>query len=551
MNDSLILLIIIPFIGAIPCLGVKIFRTPRLAPIACVLAISLCCVQLGRVYPALLQEGQTTYIVGGWPTLIGIQQFFDGLTWIGCALVMVISFLVLFFALSEQRYGYTFYFFYLVMIAGMTGVLLAADIFNMFVFFEILGITSYILIAYYQERHALVASFKYLMLSSLGITFFLIGIFMIYQQTGSLSFYEIAQYVPQNSCDASRLAFALAALVAGISIRTAYIPFHAWLPDAYASAPHPVSAILSGIVGKVSFLAIWRLILTFQVPVFRALFLWLGAATALIAVMYALSQTDCKKLLAWHSISQVGYILVGFGAENSLASVGSVYHLVNHALFKTLLFLSIGSVIISTGEQSVKHLAHLGRKMPLLMGVFLIGALSISGMPGFNGFVSKKLIESSVSDFQIVAPILWLTGIGTIASFLKLSAIFRNNPYYSMATFPESTLTALPWLSYVPLLLLSLLCLLTGVAGVFFSRQIFHLLFGRLLTESLRFYSLANIIKTGVSTGLGYGLYRFIISPTGGKYTTSIRRSHISFQTNLLIFVLAFIAFAIVTGNGI
>lgn len=496
----------------------------------------------------LLHVRQATYIVGGWSTLVGIRQVFDGLAWIGCALVMVISFLVLLFAMSEQRYGYTFYFFYLLMIAGMTGVLLAADLFNLFVFFEILGITVYILIAYRQERHALVASFKYLMLSSLGITFFLIGIFIIYQQTGSLSFYEIAPYAPQSSRDVSRLSFALAALVAGVSIRTAYIPFHVWLPEAYASAPHPVSAILSGAVGKVSFLVIWRLILAFEATAFRALFFWLGAATALIAVIYALSQTDCKKLLAWHSISQVGYILTGFGVKNSLASVGSIYHLINHALFKTLLFLCIGSVIISTGERNVKHIGRLGRKMPLLTGLFLVGALSISGMPGFNGFISKKLIEASASESQVVAAMLWLTGIGTIASFLKLSAIFRSNPYHPTPTPAEHTLAALPWLSYAPLLLLSLLCLFTGVAGGFFSGQIARLLFGYSLRETVRVYSAANMFKTGMSLVFGFGVYLAVLSHTGHRVTAFIRKQHLSFQVSLIWCILGFMLLAVYAG---
>ena len=551
MNDSLILLIVIPFIGALVCLGGKFFRPPWLAPGACAVTIITCGVQLVYVYPALLHERQVTYIVGGWPALIGIHQFFDGLAWIGCVLVMIISFLVLLFAIAEQHYSFTFYFFYLLMISGMTGVLLAADLFNMFVFFEILGITSYILIAYFQERQALVASLKYLLLSSVGIVFFLIGIFIIYQQTGSLTFHEIAEFMSKSHHNAAHIHFALAVLVAGISVRTAYIPFHVWLPEAYASAPHPVSAILAGAVGKVSFLVIWRLILTFEAAVFRAGFLWFGAATALIAVIYALSQIDCKKLLAWHSISQVGYILVGFGVGQTLASVGSVYHLVNHALFKSLLFLCIGVVISRTSERCVKHLSRLGRLMPGLMGFFVVGALSISGIPGFNGFISKKLIESSVSHSPTISVVLWLTGIGTIASFLKLSAIFRNNPYHPTLVYAEHTLTPVSWFTYAPLLLLSLFCILTGIAGVFFSGQIFRVLFGEPVTDLPQFYSLANIAKTGVSAALGYGLYRFVVSSAGGRYTTRIRQFHLTFQTGLIIFLLTLMMFAIIAGSAI
>ncbi|GAK59661.1 NADH/Ubiquinone/plastoquinone (Complex I) [Candidatus Vecturithrix granuli] len=546
MNDSLILLIVIPFMGALVCLGCKFFRTSWLAPLACMIALIACCAQLMRVYPALLHARQATYIVGGWSAVVGIRQLFDGLAWIGCALVMTISLVVLLFVMSEQRYGYTFYFFYLLMIAGMTGVLLAADLFNLFVFFEILGITVYILIAYCQERHALVASFKYLMLSSLGITFFLLGIFIIYQQTGSLSFYEIAQYAPQSSRDASRLSFALAALVAGISIRTAYIPFHVWLPDAYASAPHPVSAILSGAVGKVSFLAIWRLVLSFEATAFRALFFWLGAATALVAVIYALSQTDCKKLLAWHSISQVGYILVGFGVKDSVASVGSIYHLINHALFKTLLFLCIGSVITITGERNIKHLGYLGRHVPLLMVLFSVGALSIMGIPPFNGFISKKLIETGVKDSPFISSILWVAGVGTMASFLKLSAIFRRNPYQQ--TGESYPLKACSALKYASLIFLAFLCCLTGIAASFFSGQIARLLFGHPLQETVHVYSAANMFKTGMSLVFGFGVYLAVLSHTGHRLTAFIRKQHLSFQSSLIWCILGFVLLAVYAG---
>lgn len=550
MNDSLILLVVIPFIGALVCLGGKFFRTPLLAPAASIVTIIACGFHLAYLYPVLQYTRQVTYIVGGWPTLVGIPQFFDGLAWLGCTLVIMISFLVLIFAIAEQCYDFTFYFFYLLMVAGMTGVLLAADLFNMFVFFEILGISSYVLIAYFQKPEALVASLKYLLLSSVGIVFFLIGIFIIYQQTGSLTFHNIARRMLQSRAAAVHIRFALAALVAGISVKTAYVPFHLLLPDVYASAPHSVSAILSGAVGKVSFLVIWRLMFTFEAVALRPAFIWMGAVTALIGVIYALSQIDCKKLLAWHSISQVGFILVGFGVGHSLASVGALYHLINHALFKSLLFLCIGLVISSTGERRVKHLGHLGRLLPVLMGIFAVGAFSISGIPGFNGFISKKLIESSVSHSQTVSVMLWLTGIGTIASFLKLSAIFRKNPYHPSPT-PPAQLVPTPWFSYLPLVLLALLCVLTGVAGGFFRSQIFRLLFGRALSDSFHFYSLSNLMKTGVSVVLGYGVYRFVISPSGGRWTTRIRHCYLNFEASVIIFLLALMMFAMMVGSGV
>lgn len=549
MSDSLILLIIIPFLGACGCLVGKVSRHRRFAPILCLLTILACIVHLGMLYPEVLKHGSAVYVVGGWQSSVGINQYFDGLTWIGCALVLTFSFLVLLFAMAEREYDFTFYFFYLLMVAGMNGVLLAADLFNMFVFFEILGISSYIFIAYNQEQRALFASFQYLMLSTLGIVFFLIGIFLIYQQTGTLSLLEAGKRISTQTGRAPSAGFAVAALIAGISVRTAYFPFHTWLPDAYSSAPHPVSAILSGAVGKISFLVIWRLVFTFQAAAIRHLFLWLGAATALIGVFYALSQTDCKKLLAWHSISQVGYILTAFGIGQSLALVASLYHLMNHALFKTLLFLCIGSMISVTGERNVKHLGQLGKHFPGLMTLFIVGAFSISGIPLFNGFISKKMIESSVTHHAVVSAVLWLAGIGTMASFFKLSVIFRKNPYHSEG-MPRAG-AALPSLSYIPLVTLAVLCVLTGLSGTFVSTHLARLLSGEALTLSLSLYTRSNFVKIAISLGLGYGLYRFIVSQAGQRFTTRIQRIRLRFETHLIAFLIGFMLLVLVMRRGI
>ena len=178
----------------------------------------------------------------------------------------------------------------------------------------------------------------------------------------------------------------------------------------------PLLRILSllcfrGLVIKISFLSIWRLLAVFDMPALRHLFIWLGSGTALVAVFWALCQIDCKKLLAWHSISQMGYILTAFGAGHKLSSIASLYHLMNHALFKSLLFLCIGSVIGMTGKRNIKHLGRLGHRVPFLMILFFVGAFSIMGLPPFNGFISKKLIETGVKNYPVVSSALWLTGL--------------------------------------------------------------------------------------------------------------------------------------------
>ncbi|MDY0093380.1 MAG: proton-conducting transporter membrane subunit [Candidatus Vecturithrix sp.] len=546
--ESIILLIIIPLIGAVCCLVEKFTRRVRLAPLASIVTLLLCLGLLGWLYPLVVQQQQMRYTIGGWPAAIGINHVFDGLSWMGCSLIFVVSCAVLLFALAEKRYEFTFYFFFLIMIAAMVGVLLAADLFNMFVFFEILGLSSYILIAYLQKRQALLACFKYLMLSSLGMTFFLLGIYILYQHTGTLSLSESSERLVQSAQTSSRSIFAMSALIAGISVRTAYIPFHVWLPEAHASAPHPVSAMLSGLVIKISFLSIWRLLDVFEMPAFRHLFVWVGAGTALIAVFWALCQTDCKKLLAWHSISQMGYIITAFGAGHALASVASLYHLINHALFKSLLFLCIGSVIIITGERNIKQLGSLGRHEPFLMVLFFVGAGSIMGLPPFNGFISKKLIQTSVKSFPLIASMLWLAGVGTMASFIKLSIIFRQNPYQAADVTPQPPAAACSRLSYLPLGFLASLCVLTGATPRFFREQIAVLLFGHELQGAFQLYSGINMLNTLIALLLGAVVYYAIFSHAGHRFSTMIRQWRMSFQASLIWCILGFMLLAIYAG---
>jgi formate hydrogenlyase subunit 3/multisubunit Na+/H+ antiporter MnhD subunit len=544
MNNSVILLMIIPLFGAGGCLLEKFFKRLPFAKIVSVAVLVCCLLLLVSLYPDVAQNRRVEYTVGGWNAAVGIHQAFDGLAWMSFAIVLSISFFALLFAIAENTYEGMFYFFYLISIAGMAGVILAADLFNLFVCFEILGIAVYILIAYFQKGHAVLASFKYLLISSLGMAFVLIGIFIIYQQTGSLSLLEARARLSVYGADPLKILLAVTALVTGIGVRTAFIPFHTWLPEAHAYAPHPVSAILSGIVIKISFLAIWRIVQVLDMLAIQELFLWIGAATALYAVICALAQTDYKQLLAWHSISQMGYILASFGAGTPLSMAASCTHIMNHALFKSLLFLCIGGVIHITRARNLKKIRNFSSPMPVLMMTFLIGAFSIAGFPPFNGFVSKKLIAYSVNDYPLVYYALWATSVGTVASFIKLSAIFRKTGQQRAMT---SAPGRLPILAYVPLVMLATLCVLTGVFGGFMTRQIFSLLFGQPADFGYPLYSLTSLINTGVSAGLGIAAYLFIRSRPGRKITDWILGQHLSLNTSLGLLVGGFILLSVLT----
>jgi multicomponent Na+:H+ antiporter subunit D len=303
--------------------------------------------------------------------------------------------------------------------------------------------------------------------------------------------------------------------------------------------------MLSGIIIKISFLTIWRLVYVFNTSTLQHLFIWIGAGTALIALIWALVQTDCKKLLAWHSISQMGYILTAFGVGHALALTASFSHVLYHGLFKSLLFLCIGSVIHVTGERDIKRIGNLAGKIPVLTAIFLVAACSIAGIPPFNGFISKKLITSSLKQYPIVYYLLWTTSIGTVASFIKLSGIFRKRA--SQPARSVQNPDQLPSLAYVALIVIALFCLLTGIFGSSLTRHIFFLLFDQQWAFSISFYSLANILHTGLSVCIGLTIYLLIVSSPGQTITNIIRNVRLSFNTALLLFVLGFVVLAVFT----
>jgi multicomponent Na+:H+ antiporter subunit D len=303
--------------------------------------------------------------------------------------------------------------------------------------------------------------------------------------------------------------------------------------------------MLSGILLKISFLTIWRLVIVFNRHSMQTLLLWLGAITALLGVMWALVQTDCKKLLAWHSISQMGYILAGFGVGTPLGLTASFLHTMNHGVFKSLLFLSVGSVIHATGERNLKRMGFLAKKLPLMMIVFSAGALSIAGVPPFNGFVSKKLLFLSVKNAPVIYYMLWLAGIGTIASFIKLSGIFR--PHAGITLKSVQIHQPLTRLTYVPLLVMAAVCLLTGIFGTSLISVTSVFLFGKAVYVKQPLYSLANLADTALAIGLGIGVYTLVMNARVQTVTTRMSHWRVGLNSALLWLVLGFVGLALVS----
>ncbi len=543
-ENMLIWVLLSPLLGASAALAGKVLKP--LEKLLCVLAAS------SLIIPAVIlaglsgpvMAGETLhYSLGGWPEPYGIALFMDGTAWISAALTCAIALAVALFSLGSGRYGSGFFFFLMMMVTGMFGVAITGDLFTMFVFFEIIAVAVYVLIAYEGTATGLAASLKYLLLSTTGILFFLLGIFLIYRDIGVLSISQVADALQSmgGAANTPVMHLALACLCVGIGVRTAFIPFHTWLPEAHAYAPHPISAILSGAMIKVSFFAMVRIILQFGGEYLFGLLMWIGAITALTAVVSALAQSDVKRLLAYHSISQLGYILAVFGAGSSIALTASFFHALNHALFKSLLFLTAGAAVSYTGKRNLYQIKGLGRKMPVFAAAFFVGALAITGIPPFNGFASKAFITMGMKGSPAY-PLLWITSVLTIASFIKLGRIFMPEPNTEGAEGEKLPGT----LETATVVTLALACTATGIFGRQIAGFLHGMLYGSALITAPRLFSWAGILKVMPSVILGTAAFGLVTTSRGKALSVKVKALAPQLRTVLVFFLAGFLAFAAV-----
>jgi len=382
-------------------------------------------------------------VVTGGKSVTGIAMFSDGLTRLLVVIISVVSFAALLFSMSYMRPYTKLHLYYsplMLMIAGMNGVVVSGDLFNIYVFVEVAAMASYALVGFGVEAEELEASFKYLVLSAVASGFILLGIGIVYALRGTLNLAQIAEFT-RFAQPNDALWLAVGFFVAGFGLKAAMVPFHAWLPDAHPQAPAPVSAMLSGLLIKASGVYVLAR-LTFNVlgvsTALAYVLMTMGMLSMLLGAFLAVGQWDFKRLLAYSSISQVGYVVLalGLGAEvlarreaisdkwavlAFLAIFGGLLHLLNHAAFKALLFLASGSVVYRTGTRDLKELGGMGRQMPWTSFFTRIGALSISGIPPFNGFFSKLLIVIAVvwSGHWFLGVLTVLVSLVTLLTFAK------------------------------------------------------------------------------------------------------------------------------------
>ena len=376
---------------------------------------------------AVHHTGVIVYSVGAWRPPVGIALVLDGLAaFMLVTMNLAASAIAVYSIPYMERYTaqWKFSALFLLMLAGVNGVVVTGDIFNLLVFLEIASIASFALVAFGTQKHELEAAFKYAVMSFVGTLFTLLGIALLYSFTSTLNMADMAVALAQKQ--SSPLVLMVAMLfITGFGIKAALVPFHAWLPDAHPSAPAPISAMLSGVIIKsLGVYALCRILFNVigMTPMLSQILLVLGAITMFVGVILAIGQWDLKRLLAYSSISQIGYIFLGIGLGTPLGILGGLFHLFNHSLLKSLLFLNSGSVEYRTGTRELMNMGGLMRRMPVTGTTHLLASLSIAGVPPLSGFWSKLIIIIAAVQAGRIGYAFWavLMSALTMVAFLKM-----------------------------------------------------------------------------------------------------------------------------------
>ncbi len=381
----------------------------------------------------VIDQGVISYELGGWPPPIGIEYRVDLINAFVLLVVTGIGAVIIPYARKsiEARFGSReqawFYTMYLLVLTGLLGVTITGDAFNIFVFLEISSLASYVMIAMGRERRCLTAAYQYLIMGTIGATFIVIGIGLLWAMTGTLNLYDLAQRLPEIENTRPVLA-ALAFLTVGISLKLALFPLHLWLPNAYAYAPSVTSAFLAGTATKVAIYLLLRFFFTvfgggefFVSTPLPEIFLILSLLAMFAASIVAVFQSNVKRMLAYSSVAQIGFITLGISFATETGLTGAMTHMFNHAIMKAGLFLLIGNVLFQLGSVRIEDMAGIGRKMPLTMGGFVILGLSLLGVPGTVGFISKWYLGlAAVEQGQ-----WWLVALIVTASLVTMLYIGR------------------------------------------------------------------------------------------------------------------------------
>ena len=415
-----------------------------------------------------------SYAIGNWPPPWGIEYRIDAANAFVLVLVSGMGLVVSLYSRESvaaelpQEQHYLFYALYVLCLAGLLGMTATGDAFNIFVFLEIASLSTYVLIALGRDRRALIAAYQYLIMGTIGATFFIIGVGLIYLLTGTLNLADMANRLPDHMHQRAALA-ALAFVTVGISLKLALFPLHLWLPNAYAYAPSAVTAFLAGTATKVSIYVLLRFYYSvfgtsfvFETLPVKDVLLILSLAAMFGASIVAIFQHDVKRMFAYSSVAQIGYITLGISMGSESGLTASLVHFFNHALTKGALFLLLGGIALRlSGAVRFDGIAGIGRVMPYTSFGIVLGGLSLIGVPITVGFVSKwYLIMAALEQGA-----WWLAVLIVLSSLLAVVYVWRfvEVAYFRAPTSGVSALKEAPASMLVLSWLMIAACLYFGL----------------------------------------------------------------------------------------
>jgi multicomponent Na+:H+ antiporter subunit D len=450
------LAVVLPITGAVlaPLVGRFSARAPLVVSL---LAMAGSTVVLALFASRAYRGEVVVEYLGGWHpvghSVLGVTFAVDAFGLTFALLCSVVGGLLLLYTLSElgglgrrELGGYACLF--QLLLASLIGSALAADTLNLFVWFEVAALASYGLTGFFLERPiALEAAFKIMVLTNMAAFFVFVGVAMVYADQGALNFGQVQQALTAHLHTADLVALGL--VVAGFGTKAGVMPFHGWLADAHTAAPGPVSALFSGLMVNLGIVAIARFAFDLYADhnaALLGLLTVLGAVSAIAGAVLALAQDDLKRLLAYDTVSQMGVLLVALGTGSTEALAGMVYHLVDHALFKALLFLCAGAIVHATGMTKLSEMGGLARHRPVVTVAFVVGVMAIAGVPPMNGYVSIGLIHHALESHPVTFVAMLVAQALTIAALARATylAFFRrrDDDYDSLESMRPGMLVA-------------------------------------------------------------------------------------------------------------
>jgi len=451
------LLIVVPLMAAPLCV---LIRQRTLVMGFALVVVWACALMAATLLQRVLADGTISYALGGWPSPYGIEYRVDVLNAFVLVLVSGLGAAVLSYAprsiareIPESKH-YLFVTSYLLCLTGLMGITITGDLFNVFVFLEISSLSSYALISLGRDRRALKATFQYLILGTIGATFILIGIGLMYQMTGTLNMADMAERLREVT-GVRTVLVAFAFLSVGLALKMALFPLHLWLPDAYAFAPSVVTAFVAATSTKVAAYVLLRFVfsvfgvgLAFDSLAMDRILLPLALVGIFVASTAAIFQNNIKRMLAYSSVAQVGYIVLGISFASVNGLTAAIVHMFNHALTKGGLFMAMGCIVFQLGSVNLERMRGIGRTMPLTMALWVVGGLGLIGVPVTAGFISKwYLIMAALEQDRWVVAALVLVG-----SLLALVYVLRvvEVAYFQEPAEGDAQVTEAPMALLVP-----------------------------------------------------------------------------------------------------